>query len=85
MFEVCGVADGFRQIRRSYHEFVNAYKDIDVISEFVHKLNCRIPPLSLVPHFCMASIAYGCLKHYTASVCAVLEQREGIKKELSKY
>jgi 3-hydroxyisobutyrate dehydrogenase-like beta-hydroxyacid dehydrogenase len=59
-------------------------KDINIISEFAKKLNCPTPMLSAAAQIYTAALANGYAKHDSASVCAVLEEMAGIKRESSK-
>ena len=56
-------------------------KDINIISEFAKKLNCPTPMLSAAAQIYTAALANGYAKHDTASVCAVLEEMAGTKRE----
>jgi 3-hydroxyisobutyrate dehydrogenase-like beta-hydroxyacid dehydrogenase len=57
-------------------------KDINIISEFAKKLNCPTPMLSAAAQIYTAALANGYAKHDTASVCAVLEEMAGTKREV---
>jgi len=59
-------------------------KDINIISDFAKNLNCPTPMLSAAAQIYTAALANGYAKHDTASVCAVLEEMAGIKRESSK-
>jgi 3-hydroxyisobutyrate dehydrogenase-like beta-hydroxyacid dehydrogenase len=59
-------------------------KDIKIIAEFANKLNCPTPLLSAAAQIYTAALAKGRAKQDTASVCAVLEEMAGIKRESSK-
>jgi hypothetical protein len=47
-------------------------------------LNCPIPLSFPAAHHYLAAIANGYAKHDLASVCAVLEEMAGIKRQSSK-
>ena len=57
-------------------------KDINIISEFAKQLNCPTPLLSAAAQIYTAALANGYAKHDTASVCAVLEEMAGTKREV---
>lgn len=59
-------------------------KDINIISDFANKLDCPTPLLSAAAQIYTAALANGYAKHDTASVCAVLEEMAGIKRESAK-
>jgi 3-hydroxyisobutyrate dehydrogenase-like beta-hydroxyacid dehydrogenase len=56
-------------------------KDISIISDFAKRLNCPTPLLSAASQLYTAALANGYAKFDTASVCAVLEDMAGIKRE----
>ncbi|NNL78092.1 MAG: NAD(P)-dependent oxidoreductase [Desulfobacterales bacterium] len=58
-------------------------KDISIISDFAKKLNCPTPLLSAAAQLYTAALANGYAKFDTASVCAVLQEMAGIKREPS--
>ncbi|MBT8370677.1 MAG: NAD(P)-dependent oxidoreductase [Deltaproteobacteria bacterium] len=58
-------------------------KDISIISDFAKKLNCPTPLLSAAAQLYTAALANGYAKFDTASVCAVLQEMAGMKREPS--
>ena len=58
-------------------------KDINIISDFAKKLDCPTPLLSAAAQLYTAALAKGYAKLDTASVCAVLQEMAGMKREPS--
>src|SRR5260221_6093763 len=55
-------------------------KDMQVIGEFADALGCPTPPFGATPPIYAAALAGGHAAHDTASVCAVLEAKAGVKR-----
>jgi 3-hydroxyisobutyrate dehydrogenase-like beta-hydroxyacid dehydrogenase len=55
-------------------------KDMQVIGEFAHALDCPTPLFSATEPIYAAALAGGHAAHDTASVCAVLEAKAGVKR-----
>ena len=55
-------------------------KDVRIISAFAEKLRCPTPLLSAAAQIYTAALAAGRDKQDTASVCAVLEEMAGLKR-----
>ena len=55
-------------------------KDIKIITAFANELQCPTPLLSAAAQIYTAALANGRAKQDTASVCAVMEEMAGIKR-----
>jgi 3-hydroxyisobutyrate dehydrogenase-like beta-hydroxyacid dehydrogenase len=81
MFEVRGPLMLAGQYDKATMKVDMHQKDINIISDFAKKLDCPTPLLSAAAQIYTAALANGYAKHDTASVCAVLEEMAGIKRE----
>jgi 3-hydroxyisobutyrate dehydrogenase-like beta-hydroxyacid dehydrogenase len=84
MFEVRGPLMVSGKYEKATMKVDMHQKDINIISDFAKKLNCPTPLLSAAAQLYTAALANGYAKQDTASVCAIMEEMAGIKRESSK-
>lgn len=80
MFEVRGPLMAAGNYEQATMKVDLHQKDVRIISAFAEKLRCPTPLLSAAAQIYTAALAAGRDKQDTASVCAVLEEMAGLKR-----